>query len=528
MKTLLRSLFRVNEADKEEHLLLNYREFLNSGLGFEVPEYNAIWSFVQRFVQQHNHVPQAETIRQHLKHAGDDATASVFETLVGLPLRDRGDFESYLTVKIEDRRLVRWTEILREASAITTVGKEVSLGNGEKKILRGPIDAARHIMEQSHEIVAPNIATRLSGEVRSDAQQFIQEYERVEADPLSGIGQFCHIQQIDEALSGAKRHELWLHAAFTGGLKSTFGLNWAYSQAIYYGHSSCYFSLEMPYSQVRRILYAMHTMHPKFRAIRYQLGLQARPEDDIGLPYQDIRDGTLNNVHPNARRFLMEYVVPDFNDPAKSPVPNPDPNGYLWPTYYGKIHVEVADPNKDDFTVGDIRNRGEVIHSEHPFATIFVDHAGLVSPRRSHRSTTEDLNEVLRDLKKLAMSFNRGAGIAIVAFFQISREGYKSALKAMKDTGKPGYNLTHLSYANEAERSSDIVTTSWVDEEMRAQNRVFFQCLKSRDQKPFDPFTARVEWPCRRILTCYDLPRSAEDMKKKGDEIDKVAAATLD
>ena len=463
MKTLLRSLFRLHEADKEEHLLLNYRAFLNSGLGFNVPEYNALWEFIKRFVSQHNHVPHADTLRAHFKHSGEDDVANVFETLVGLPLRDRGDFEAYLTVKTEEFRLARWSEIYTEAGAITKTGIEFKDERGNKRILKGPVDAMRHLLERSAEIVAPNRATQLSGEVRSDAQQFIQEYERVEADPLSGIGQFSHIKQMDDALGGAKHHELWLHAAFTGGLKSTLALNWAYSQAVYFGHGSAFFSLEMPYSQVRRILYSMHSMHPKFRAIRHQLGLVARPEDDIGLPYQDIRDGSLKEVHPNARQFLMDYVVPDFNDPTKSPVPNPDPFGYEWPTYYGKIHVEVADPNKDDFTVADLRNRAEVIHSEHPFATIFADHAGLISPKKSHHSTTEDLNEVIRDLKKLAMSFNRGSGIAVVGLFQISREGYKAALKALEKTGNPGYNLTHLSYANEAERcmiSSTYVRTA--------------------------------------------------------------------
>ena len=57
------------------------------------------------------------------------------------------------------------------------------------------------------------------------------------SDPLAGIGQFCGIEQIDSAIRGAKKQELWLHAAFTGGLKSTFAMNWAYNQAVYYKFS---------------------------------------------------------------------------------------------------------------------------------------------------------------------------------------------------------------------------------------------------------------------------------------------------
>ena len=53
--------------------------------------------------------------------------------------------------------------------------------------------------------------------------------------------------------------------------------------------------------------------------------------------------------------------------------------------------------------------------------------------------------------------------------------------------------------------SGDIVTATFIDDDLRKMNRVQFQCLKSRDQKPFERFEARVEWACRRMLTCMDV-----------------------
>ena len=47
------------------------------------------------------------------------------------------------------------------------------------------------------------------------------------------------------------------------------------------------------------------------------------------------------------------------------------------------------------------------------------------------------------------------------------------------------YNLTHLSYANEAERSSDVVTATWVDEELRESNLVKFQWSQDSGLCPF-------------------------------------------
>jgi hypothetical protein len=241
----------------------------------------------------------------------------------------------------------------------------------------------------------------------------------------------------------------------------------------------------MPYQQVRNIIYTMHTAHEDFAEVRQQLGITSE-----GLNYEKIRDGQLS---PDEEKFLKEYVVPDLN--GRATVPHNNPHS-LSPKDYGSIHIEVADPDKSDFTVADLRSRSELIFSKTPFSSIFVDHAGLMASRKKYSSTTEKLNEVIRDLKRLAMSFNRGMGLAVICLFQISREGFKQAEK----TGGR-YNLTHLSYANECERSADIVTATYIDDDLRKIDRAIFQCLKSRDQKPFERTPVRVVFPCRRLVT---------------------------
>jgi len=55
--------------------------------------------------------------------------------------------------------------------------------------------------------------------------------------------------------------------------------------------------------------------------------------------------------------------------------------------------------------------------------------------------------------------------------------------------------------SHNCERSSDIVTAAWIDDDLRKLGRAIFQCLKSRDQAPFDRISVRVEFKCRRMLT---------------------------
>lgn len=494
MKTLLRSCFLADPADNEELFLRNYLALSDSGLGFERSEDTVIWEFIREFVVTHTHVPAVDTLNAHFRRKNEDEVVARIQMLTAMPAKSRGDFLKRLEDKADDRRLYQWTEILKTAGAITSTGLKVEEGKGKdrERILKGPIDSARYVVEHSHSIVAPTLGVKLSGEITSDGQTFVDRYDRVKSDPLAGIGQFTGIAQMDEALSGAKRAELWIHAAFTGGLKSTFALNWAYNQSVYYRHDSVYFSLEMPYVQVMNILYAMHTIHEKFRAVRHRLGIQKDPEADVGLNYQWIRDGILP---PSHEEFLKEHVVPDFNDPGNN---------------YGKIHIEVADPEKHDFTIVDLRTKAELLYSKAPFSTIYVDHAGLMAPRKWVSSTTERQNEVIRDLKKLAMGFHRGQGMAMVILFQMNREGFKRILKVKeineaKDKDKPAlFNEADLSYANEAEKSADIITATWIDDDLKDRNRVQFQNIKSRDQDKFRPFLARVEWPCRRIFTVME------------------------
>jgi hypothetical protein len=301
-------------------------------------------------------------------------------------------------------------------------------------------------------------------------------------------------------------------------------VNWAYNQAVWYHHSCVIFELEMPYIQCRRLIYALHSAHEKFRPVRIALGLQKGADATVGLPYENIRDGNLHEYHPNAKAFLFDYVIPDLNGTKVVDGINPNTN-QPWedPKNYGKIHIEVADSEKIDFTVADMRQKAELIYSKTPFRMIFVDHAGLMASRKWVPSTTERLNEVIRDLKRVAMSFNRGQGIAVVALFQLSREGFKAALKIKEKTGQARYELNHLSYSNECERSADIVTCSWKDDEMAKQNRIQIQNLKSRDQKPFEIFQARVEWPTRRLLTCDDIIMSVPEKHAAGAKIDKAS-----
>ena len=486
MKSLLRSVFVVQPSESEKEANSNFSYLLASGLVFDLDEDQKIWDYVKNFYQAQGHIPQVSSIRSHFERGRDPSIVDRLEqAVVPEKVLTKGDFFTHLEQVVEDKKVKTIMDLSKELQQIVRSGLDKQ--DGRNKIsLRGSNDAIRYFMDQSASLLSPITGGRLSGNVMKDGKLFKERYERVKMDPSFGVGQYCGIRQIDECFRGAQKKKLWIHAAWPGHLKSSFALQWAYVQSVYYGYPSLYFSLEMPYEeQVLNYIYTMHSAHEDFREVRETLGIEG-----LGLDYEKIKYGELN---AKEEEFLFKFVVPDINKEATvehSGIHSLDPKDY------GDLIIDCYDPNKADFTVEDLRSKAEIIYQQIPFHMIFVDHVLLMEASRRYNSTTEKLNEVVKKLKQLAMSFNHGAGMALVGLWQISREGYDHALR---NDGR--YNMTALNYANEVEKSSDVITAAWFGEEVRKINRVLIQCLKARDEGMFERFAARVEPECRRILT---------------------------
>lgn len=477
MNRILRSILpdpRV--GDNEQAMLKNYLDLRSSILKFELKEDKEIYEYVRNFIGSYSHLPTQQTAIEYFDSNNKFDEADRIRGIASLEPAYRGDFIFLIEKQVEENRMMRLSEIISESKEIARTGLEIKEGRN-KYTLKGARDAGKHLINKTADLLTPTFGTSIGGEALTDGDDFWEEYRKAEEAtkelyPLSGF------EVIDNALGGFKKKELYIVAGFTGHMKSKTTMNWVYNQAIYGGMSTVYFSLEMHYTQCRYILYAFHTMHHKFREKRLALGIQKQQNPDVGIDPVKIREARLS---PDEKAFLKE-VIDDLKEGVE--------NGT-----YGEIHFEVADPDSLDFTVEDLRAKAETLAQQKLIHTLAVDHAGLMSSRSRYSSTTEKLNEVIRDLKKLAMGFNRGQGIPILCLFQINREGFKAAEK-----NNGNYNLTHLSYANEAERSADVVVTTWYNDEMREKGMIQYQCLKSRDQAPFETFEAQTAWPVGRIL----------------------------
>jgi hypothetical protein len=123
---------------------------------------------------------------------------------------------------------------------------------------------------------------------------------------------------------------------------------------------------------------------------------------------------------------------------------------------------------------------------------------------------------VIRQAKQFAMRFAHGRGIAVLSPFQANRQGME---EASKNNGR--YRLTALSTANEAERSSDVVYSIWLDDTLRQNLRARLYNLKARNSPLIAGQIEVFADPRTRLITSLD----PEDMTQAPVDYDQKEAS---
>jgi len=217
------------------------------------------------------------------------------------------------------------------------------------------------------------------------------------------------------------------------------------------------------------ILYVMHSNHPKFRRQGYE-----------PLDYRVIRDGVGSENQRITQKEIdfFKLVVQDFEQGAG--------------TEYGSIIVEC--PDEAATTMSMVKSRIELAHQTTPIHLVFIDYLGLLAADRQRGNHREELNSIFRDAKQMCLTFNRGERIPIVALHQINREGKK---EAEKNDGR--YNTQALADTSAAERTADVITYTYLDDDLRREGQTKLGCIKNRDNPHFDMFLANIHFPSRFI-----------------------------
>ncbi len=354
---------------------------------------------------------------------------------------------------------------LLEASAILTTGlqtqeREKETGLWKPKTLLGP-EAAIDVLQTRMTTIAVQVrSASMDGEVRADVGRYQREVAR---RARQGQGVLSGIRAIDETHFGLQPGQLAFILAFTSHYKSTFSFNWAYRAAIQQKRNVGVVSLEMSGFALQNALTLMHCGHPRFDEAR----------EGLEISSEAIKQGT----SPEQQAFL-DMVLDDLRE-------NVD---------YGRIFFREA---QTAVTMPDIRRWAEDKDRETPLDLLVIDYMGLVdlSTTASGMAEGKYLNQVVRQAKILASGFGGGRGIPILSPFQANREGYKDA---QKNNGR--YQLTAMAWANEAEKSADLVYSLYLNDADRAVNELTLGNLKARDGRVFTELPRLFVDPKTRLI----------------------------
>ena len=168
-------------------------------------------------------------------------------------------------------------------------------------------------------------------------------------------------------------------------------------------------------------------------------------------------------------------------------------------------HFEVINPERD-MTMSDIRMEAELLHKQMDVGFVVIDHGQWVEPEKGkkNRDYTVELNTIVRDAKRFALRFNNNEGIPVLLLWQINREGKE---EADKKENEGEYKLKAFTYANEVEKTGDVITTTYLNKALREQGMTKICNLKNRDNPPVNSFLAAIDFASRRM---YSVDRSRQ------------------
>lgn len=443
----------------------------------EEKAYRSIYYFILEYVKtcdaSDTSVPSYEFMYNHFQTVeGSESVLVILEKIKGQQPYVGMDYRTILKQYNEQQQILVLDKILNNAQKIASTGIDIVKGKNKTK-LKGISDSISYIARETKGLNQQLSGIKTEGQIVSeeDAREVKERYNKTEANPTDSIGIQTWLREIDESTGGLKSGELMIVTAFTGHCKTTFALNMAY-RALYGGWNTAFVTLEMSFAELRNKIYVLHSCNPRFRAIWPQYAHLVGK-----ITYNNVIYGKLNKEE---KEYFFK-VCEDFERNQES-------------LGYGRFFI--WQPEKTVTTLSDIdmkfrQYQQELQISGRNLEFGVIDYISLMGADEGERSRdhNEATNNIVKNIKRLCLTFNNGMGMRILSPHQANRDGFR---EAKKNEGL--YDLTALSNNHEVERSADLVISSYKFDEEGNNNRLKMCCLKNRRNSFFKPFDACIDF----------------------------------
>jgi len=479
-RTLLKSIIDFSGDSKERsYITENFNFLLKSNVDFKSDEHSKIFNFVKAHSSKFVDVPSISRLLK--KFEEDPDTVEELHKITKESALFATNFKSLLSEVFEEQQKKALVTLLKETNQISEGGIKLN-----RNFIKGPKAAVENFLYKSINFLKSEMDIKSQGSLKEDSKDAQTEYyEKKSQNKFDGL--LTGLASIDEACKGIRSPELWLLVAFVSELKTTLAMNFAYTQAIEQGKSIQFVSLEMSYSNVRDLFVCIHSAN-------LNLWLSSKWHDVFPLDYSKIQDGELS---PEEEEFF-DFLCDDLEN-------NPE---------YGDIRIYQP---LEGLSMSYLKAWAAIEYRKKPFDVLYLDYIELMKSEGNFRDYTIELNQRIKDLKQFALHFNDGAGLPVVSAYQANRKGKDHA-----DKNAGEYRLDALSYANEAERSADVILYSYLNDELRENNKVKIGCLKNRARSKFKQFEAKTHLAARKVYELSEEKKNYVDDKFHTNKNNKV------
>ena len=293
-------------------------------------------------------------------------------------------------------------------------------------------------------------------------------YDEMKSKP---IGLQTGIKALDEKLGGMNPGTVTTIAGFTSQYKTTFALNIARLNSYYLGYNIAYLSLETPKQDMNWNLLSCHSYEShlsKFNFVGHD-----RMRKCLMTP--DEEDFVFNEVEKD---LYSDMVLEDGSTAPR-----------------GRI-VFLDESDFDNFSFGEISAVLENVDKQlgGKLDAIIVDYIQLC--KFSGSGFTSDANAQINSyvtfFRRLGQNFKKEIDangneitrqLSVILLSQINRDNWR---RARNNEGR--YDITCLADANELERGSYRVMTTYTNEDLKGRKSAQVQILKNRTgQTMYDP-----------------------------------------
>jgi len=473
MERLLRSVIQVGGLPEQDDSLKNWQTLRDFGIEFETTEDTKIVEYLEQFYNSMSAPPDWVLVKEYFEKKDDTETVSRLEEIKRSQWYVRTNYLAIAKSELERQQTKKFVLSCREASTIAEHGRNLEKAINGKKTLRGVQDAVGYMFDRMSGFTSFETGEKLEGIASDDAEEVLDEYDSVHGSNQFAGRNLFGLEPVDSVCRGHRSGEYWIHCAFAGELKSSLALNYAYNNSFLYEKNIFYAFLEMTYKTLRRQLFVLHSSNGKFVTDWYEQDRRKGiPEENRfrGLDYRKVRDGELTDIE----RERLVKVAQDYKATSKGKI-------YIWKP-------------EEQATMHDIKRRAEMFNNKYGCDGIIIDYIGLVKPKYRSNDYLVNINNVISEGRLMALNFARGKTIPILGLFQMNRQG---KLRADKANGR--YDFAAIAHANQVEKDADVITYTYLNDQLRQEGKFFMGCIKNRDNPIFEQMTGKILWQSKRM-----------------------------